>query len=110
MQETAELSGEHLYQAILEDDIGANELVTELGNHLGTAIGSMFVPFLDPEIVVIGGGVSVVGEKLLAPIRSAFQIALPAKGYRPELEVVKASFLNQAGLIGAADLARHSFA
>lgn len=103
------LSGEQVYQAIKEDDAGALELITDLGAHLGRAIGSVFVPVLDPELAVIGGGVSAVGEKLLAPIRAAFLDSIPAKGYRPELKIVKASFLNQAGLIGAADLARQSF-
>jgi glucokinase len=105
-----ELSGEMVYQAIMEDDAGANGLIVELGHYLGTSIGSVFVPVLDPEIAVIGGGVSAVGEKLMNPIREAFEKSLPAKGYRPELKVVKASFLNQAGLIGAADLARQAFA
>jgi glucokinase len=103
------LSGEQVYQAIMEDDAGALKLITELGFHLGRAIGSVFVPVLDPELAVIGGGVSAVGEKLLAPIRQAFQESIPAKGYRPELTIAKASYLNQAGLIGAADLARQSF-
>jgi glucokinase len=109
MLETGELSGEQLYQAILEDDAGANELITELGKNLGTAIASIYVPLLDPELVVIGGGVSSVGEKLLAPIWSAFENSIPAQGFRPELKIVKAKFLNQAGLVGAADLARRSF-
>ena len=110
MNETGELSGEQVYQAILENDPGASDLVAELGHYLGTAIGTIYVPILDPELVVIGGGVSAVGEKLLDPIQAAFEESMPAKGYRPELEIVKATFLNQAGLIGAADLARHSFA
>jgi glucokinase len=105
-----ELSGEMVYQAIMEDDAGANGLITEVGHYLGVAIGSVFVPVLDPEIVVIGGGVSAVGDKLMNPIRQSFQNSIPAKGYRPELKVVKATFLNQAGLIGAADLARQAFA
>lgn len=109
MLETGELTGEQLYQAILEDDQGANELITGLGQNLGTAIASIFVPVLDPELVVIGGGVSALGEKLLSPIRSSFEKSIPAKGFRPELKIVKAKFMNQAGLIGAADLARHSF-
>lgn len=108
--ENGELTGEQVYQAIMENDPGANELVAELGEYLGVAIGSVFVPVLDPELAVIGGGVSAVGDKLLDPIRSAYEKSVPAKGYRPELQVVKASFLNQAGLIGAADLARQSFA
>ena len=105
-----ELSGEMVYLAIMENDPGANELITELGSHLGTAIGSLFVPGLDPELAVIGGGVSAVGDKLMDPIRESLHKSLPAKGYRPELKVVKATFLNQAGLIGAADLARQAFA
>jgi glucokinase len=106
---TGELTGEQLYQAIFENDIAANELIAELGLNLGTAIASIYVPLLDPELVVIGGGVSAVGERLLAPIWSAFENSIPAKGFRPELKIVKAKFLNQAGLVGAADLARHSF-
>jgi glucokinase len=106
---TGELTGEQLYQAIFENDIAANELIAELGSNLGTAIASIYLPLLDPELVVIGGGVSAVGERLLAPIWSAFENSIPAKGYRPELKIVKAKFLNQAGLVGAADLARHSF-
>jgi glucokinase len=105
-----ELSGEMVYQAILENDPGASELIRELGSALGTALGSVFVPVLDPELAVIGGGVSAVGDKLMDPIRESFEKSLPAKGYRPELKVVKATFLNQAGLIGAADLARQAFA
>ncbi|CAB4893457.1 unannotated protein [freshwater metagenome] len=105
-----ELSGEMVYQAIMENDLGASELITELGSHLGTALGSVFVPVLDPELAIIGGGVSTVGDKLMDPIRESFEKSLPAKGYRPELKVVKATFLNQAGLIGAADLARQAFA
>lgn len=108
-QETGELSGEQLYQAIMEDDIGATELIVDLGRYLGQAIASIFVPVLDPELVVIGGGVSAVGEKLLDTIRSEFERLIPARGYRPVLTIAKAKFLNQAGLIGAADLARHSF-
>jgi glucokinase len=107
--EHGELSGEQVYEAIIEDDPGALGLISELAEHLGKAVGSIFVPVLDPELVVVGGGVSAVGERLLDPMRGAYSKSLPAKGYRPELKIVKAQFLNQAGLIGAADLARQSF-
>lgn len=103
------LTGEQVYQAIMEDDPGALGLISELGENLGIAIGSLFVPVLDPELVVVGGGVSAVGERLLDPMRVGYSKSMPAKGYRPELSIVKAQFLNQAGLIGAADLARLSF-
>lgn len=107
--DTSALTGELVYEAIMQDDPGALGLISELGEYLGIAIGSFFVPVLDPELVVVGGGVSAVGERLLEPMRAGYSKSVPAKGYRPELSIVKAQFLNQAGLIGAADLARQSF-
>jgi glucokinase len=65
---------------------------------------------LDPEIVVIGGGVSAAGDLLLDPIRAAYLNHLPARGYRPELKIVGAAFVNDAGVVGAADLVRVAFA
>jgi glucokinase len=63
---------------------------------------------LDPEVYVIGGGLSEAGELLLEPIRESFLRELPAKGFRPVAKILAASFSNQAGVIGAADLARES--
>jgi glucokinase len=63
---------------------------------------------LDPEIVVIGGGVSAAGDLLLEPMRKAYLDHLPARGFRPELKIVAAEFVNDAGVVGAADLARTS--
>jgi glucokinase len=100
-----ELTGAEVYQAIQEGDAGALRLLTELGKHLGFAVAS-FVAVLDPEILVIGGGVSAAGELLLKPIREAYLAHLPARGFRPELEVVAAQLHNDAGVVGVADLAR----
>jgi glucokinase len=56
--------------------------------------------------VVIGGGVSAAGDLLLEPIRESYLRHLPAAGYRPHLKIVTAQFVNDAGVVGAADLAR----
>ncbi len=101
-----ELTGAMVYQAILDGDEGALSILNQLGKNLGTAIASISA-LLDPEIVVIGGGVSVLGETLLAPIRDAYLEHLPARGFRPEIKLVTAELVNEAGAIGAADLARH---
>ena len=100
-----ELTGNEVYQAIQEGDPGALRLLTELGSNLGLAVASL-VAVLDPEIVVIGGGVSAAGELLLEPIRAAYLEHLPARGFRPELKIVGAQLHNDAGVVGAADLAR----
>lgn len=105
--ENGELTGHQVYQALLEGDSGAVAVVRDAGNYLGAAIGS-FVAILDPQVVVIGGGLSEAGELILEPIRQSYLQHLPARGYRPELQIVSAQFSNQAGVLGAADLARQS--
>lgn len=100
-----ELTGVEVYQAIQEGDKGALRLLGELGTNLGMAVAS-FTAILDTEIVVIGGGVSAAGELLLEPIRAAYLEHLPARGFRPELEIVAAQLHNDAGVVGVADLAR----
>jgi glucokinase len=91
----------------LESDPGALRLLAELGDWLGQGVASL-TAVLDPQIVVIGGGVSAAGDLLLEPIREAYLRHLPARGYRPELAVVAAELVNDAGVVGAADLARVS--
>lgn len=105
--EHGELTGLLVYQALLEDDEGAKQLIADAGGYLGQAMGTISA-VLDPQVYVIGGGLSEAGEKILQPIRDSFLKELPAKGFRPVAKVVAAEFSNQAGVIGAADLARDS--
>ncbi len=107
--QAGQLSGQEVYQAILERDPGAIQVLTALGDWLGQAIASL-TAVLDPEVVVIGGGVSAAGDLLLDPIRQGYLNHLPARGFRPELKILGAEFVNDAGVVGAADLARVSLA
>lgn len=100
-----ELTGAEVYEAILEKDPGALELLGDLGRMLGRAVASLCA-VLDPELVVIGGGVSAAGDLLLDPIRESYLEHLPARGFRPELRIEAATLVNDAGVVGAADLAR----
>ena len=106
-EQAGELNGHLVYQALLEGDQGARQVVAEAGDYLGQAMGTISA-VLDPQIYVIGGGLSEAGELILEPIRQAFSKELPARGFRPEAKVVAAQFSNQAGVIGAADLARET--
>lgn len=101
-----ELTGAEVAAAINEGDPSTLALLRELGDYLGQALGTI-AAILDPQVCVIGGGVSDSGDLLLDPIREAYLKALPARGFRPELEVRLAHHTNQAGVIGVADLARH---
>ena len=58
--------------------------------------------------MVIGGGVSAAGDLLLQPTRQMFARTLTGRGFRQQARLELAHFRNDAGLIGAADLARHA--
>ncbi len=99
------ITGQLVTGAANEGDPAAIELLEELGRWLGEGIASL-AAVLDPELVVIGGGASQAGDLLLEPIRTAFAHHLTARGHRPLARIVLAELGNDAGLVGAADLAR----
>ncbi|MBY3552020.1 ROK family glucokinase [Modestobacter lapidis] len=103
--EADRLTGEHVATAAAAGDPLAVELLCEVGAWLGQGIADL-AAVLDPEVVVIGGGVSVLGEMVLAPARERLERALPGRGFRPGPRVVVAQLGAQAGLVGAADLVR----
>jgi glucokinase len=103
------LTGEDVARAAAEGDPLALELVTEVGTWLGQGIADV-AAVLDPEVVVIGGGVSRLGEMVLAPARDRLDRALPGRGFRPGPRVVAAELGPQAGMVGAADLVREEAA
>ncbi len=100
-----DLTGPLVTQAAREGDALARELLAEVGRWLGVGIANL-VAALDPGTVVVGGGVSAAGDLLLEPARQAFRRQLTGRGYRPEARIVTAELGNEAGLVGAADLAR----
>jgi glucokinase len=77
----------------------------EVGRWLGQGIADL-VAILDPDVVVVGGGVSEAGDLLMAPARTAFAAALVAAEHRPAPELRLAALGNDAGLVGVADLGR----
>jgi glucokinase len=103
------ITGEVVAKAAAEGDALADELLHEVGSWLGQGIADISA-ILDPEVVVIGGGVSVLGETVLGPARERLERALPGRGFRPGPRVVAAQLGAQAGLVGAADLVRNDVA
>jgi len=100
-----ELSGHDVSDLLQAGDPGAVEALRQLGTWLGQAAASLSA-ILDPQVFVFGGGVAQAGELLLAPVRAAYLEHLPARGFHPEPEFVIAELVNDAGVVGAADLAR----
>ncbi|HSO97072.1 MAG TPA: ROK family protein [Acidimicrobiia bacterium] len=61
---------------------------------------------LDPELIVVSGGLVQLGDLLLDPLRDAFESHLEGAPYRPEVPIVAAALGDRAGVVGAAALAR----
>jgi glucokinase len=76
-----------------------------VGTWLGHGMAAL-AAILDPRVFIIGGGVSEAGELLIGPARATFQAQLTGHGHRPTAMVRVAELGQEAGLIGAADLAR----
>lgn len=99
------LGGKDISKLIMAGDPGALAALRELGGWLGQACASLGA-ILDPQLFVFGGGVAQAGDLLLEPIRQAYLENLPARGYHPEPDFRIAELVNDAGVVGAADLAR----
>ncbi|MGG3963164.1 MULTISPECIES: ROK family glucokinase [Heyndrickxia] len=79
------------------------EIVDETAKYLGLALASV-ANTLNPEKIVLGGGVSKAGETLLNPVRAYFlKYAFNTVGKSTKLEL--ATLGNDAGVLGAAWLA-----
>ena len=97
------LDGKEVTDAALAGDeiaIGVHEVV---GRRLGVALSSLANIF-DPDVIVIGGGVIAAGDLLVAPARA--ELAARALPPMNETPVVAAALGPDAGMIGAATMAR----
>jgi glucokinase len=99
------ITGPAVTQAAREGDPAALRCFEIIGSWLGQGLADL-AAILDPGCFVIGGGVSEAGELLLSPARAAFDAGLTGRTYRPTAEVRLAQLGPDAGLVGAADLAR----
>ncbi len=101
------IQGAHVTDAARGGDEEARGWFADVGEWLGAGLAGLAAA-LDPGIIVVGGGLCEAGELLLGPARSSFARSLTGRGHRPEAPIVAARLGPDAGLIGAADLARIS--
>jgi glucokinase len=92
-------------QAAREGDPAAVACFDEVGGWLGQGLADL-AAVLDPALFVVGGGVADAGELLLEPARRTFAQQLTGSRDRPLAEIRLAELGNEAGMVGAADLAR----
>jgi glucokinase len=99
------ITGPMVSMGAVAGDPVALESFAAVGDWLGHGMADL-AAILDPRVFIIGGGVSEAGELLVGPAREAFQAKVTARGHRPLASVRVAQLGQDAGLIGAADLAR----
>jgi glucokinase len=99
-------SPESLAQAAAAGDEIATAVWNEVAILLGTALASV-VYLLNPDAIVIGGGVAHAGDVLFAPLRERMRSMLSFEFY-DSLKILPAELGNTAGIVGGAALAATS--
>jgi glucokinase len=98
------ISGEMVTAAAESGDETARRLVAQVGKAFGEGLCSL-VAALDPDIIVVGGGLGSVGESLLGPARLAAADLLHGGPHRDLPPIVVAGLGARAGAVGAALMA-----
>lgn len=101
--DTERIDGKMIFDALQKGDEFAAWVMRETGVWLGTAIGSL-INLLNPEMVVLCGGMIAAGEVLFEPVRkTAFEQAFEVPARRAV--IVPAGLGADSGVIGAAGCA-----
>lgn len=98
---TGEISAKTVFDAVKAGDELAIEIAEKFGDYLGKGLG-IIAGVVNPEIFVIGGGVSKAGEVLFDYIKPAFE-ATVFHGCRDTIFAL-ATLGNDAGIYGAAKM------
>jgi glucokinase len=99
------ISGPQITQAAREGDPAALRCFAIVGAWLGQGLADL-AAILDPGCFLIGGGLSEAGDLLIGPARAAYDRALAGGRYRPRAQLRLAALGADAGIVGAAELAR----
>lgn len=101
------LTGQMIAAAADEGDLVAQQAFHSVGEWLGRGVANLAAA-LDPQVVVVGGGVSTVGERILRTGRATLERTLVGGMFRVPPTLLPARLGTQAGLVGAAIRARGS--
>lgn len=97
------VDGPMVTQAARQGDPVALAAFHEVGTWLGTGLANL-VAALDPEVVVVGGGVSAAGDLVLEPARAELARSLVGAADRVVPPVLRAAHGPEAGVVGAASM------
>jgi glucokinase len=96
----AVINAERVVAAARRGDASARRILDEVGSNLGRGVASL-VSMLNPEVVVLGGGLAGAGELVLGPLRRAVRLWGQPLASR-QVTIRRASFGEEGGILGAA--------
>lgn len=99
------VTGAHVGIAAARGDADARALLVQYAENVALGLAGL-ANILDPECIVIAGGLVELGPLLFGPLREAFGRHIEGVDYRPPVAIVPAQLGERAGAIGAAVLAR----
>ena len=102
-EELAERNASELFEAAAGGDVVATRLVDAMTDRLALTL-SVAINLLNPDVVVMGGGVMNVGEPLLARLRAGVR-HYALKSHRSDLKLVASALGERSGVAGAGLLA-----
>ncbi|MYL28917.1 ROK family glucokinase [Halobacillus halophilus] len=102
--QSGDLTAKDVFQAAAEGDEAATDVLHQVTDVLGMAIANMAI-VINPEKIVIGGGVAKAGDQLLDPLKTAYRkYALSRTAEASSFEFAELG--NDAGVIGGAYLVK----
>lgn len=99
------VSGMHAGDSAQAGEPDGIVIIGDYARNIATGLAGL-ANILDPEVIVVAGGLVELGDVLLQPIRAEFNSRIEGPEYRPEVPVVAAALGERAGVVGAAALAR----
>lgn len=101
------VQGSHITRAAKQGDPVAVEAFAIVGSWLGRGLADL-TAIVDPDAFIVGGGVSEAGGLLLDSAQQMFLEKNDGGRDRPLPDLLMAELGNDAGIVGAADLARYA--
>lgn len=104
LKQEGKLTSKDVFDALAEGDALAAQIVDKVASYLGLAVANLSST-LNPEKVVIGGGVSKAGDALIQPIQRYFEKYAFSRAFK-STKLAIATLSNDAGVIGGAWLVK----
>ncbi len=105
LAENGSITAKDVFDAARNSDVLAQSVLDEITFHLGFVLASI-ANTLNPEKIVLGGGVSKAGDILLNPVKNNF-VKFAFSAVRDSTELALATLGNDAGVLGAAWLIKN---